>query len=250
MRMPATFLVTLCILAPVDTVAGGVTPFVAHSESNISPRAASKASSIPTWRLSVRTFGQSSGYPVLGVYRRIGDRHDLGIAVSGRIDSKSGDRDRERWGYDDDSSWESWDWDSDEFDLSLHGELRRWTRVSDRVSCYGGARLTTRYYYDHDEDSVDSEEYDHLYGHLDSRKYETFGLGASLTIGADLELLRHLSVSASFLPISITQNWYKRTYENTDTRDTEESRAITTDRDRGLSLRFHPFAAAYLSVTF
>jgi hypothetical protein len=51
--------------------------------------AAGEASSIPKWRLSVRTFGQSSGYPVLGVYRRIGKRHDVGIAVGGNMDLAS-----------------------------------------------------------------------------------------------------------------------------------------------------------------
>lgn len=190
---------------------------------------------VPKWRLSVVALAQNDSYrPMLGVYHRVGERYDLGLS----IDSAVSFYDREP------RSADYGNYADEAYDFTASSDLRRWNRINDRISWYWGGRMSGGYTYDESKSSNSSiRSKSTLHNRM---------AGMSFVIGADLELLHHLSVSVSFVPIQCKYQWNKRErlLVHEATEDTEETRSTITEEWDTFSVWTRPNSAAYLSLTF
>lgn len=197
---------------------------------------------IPKWRLSVRAFPHHYyDHLILGIYYRVGDRYDLGISVDGDIDlgirqrsSKSDDPDFHPSGY---------NYDEERYDIRLSADLRRWGRVSDRTSWYWGGRLSGGYTYNEDVDAYTESS--------SSWASRNRTIGVSIVMGADLQLIDHLSVSFGLAPLLASYNWYNNegVYVREATEEWEAKHTRTIEKRDVFSVEVNPHVAAFLSLT-
>lgn len=153
-------------------------------------QAPSDAGELPAWRFQVRAYGPEQA-SLVALHHRVGSRSELGIQVTGRFSDMQSDegRDYERR--------------EERFDrsYSFRPEYRRWTHRDDRLATFWGANLLLGF--SAGESYREASEYQSEYN--EDRESTRLGVGAS--IGADLELLEHLSVSMIVAPISLTHEW-------------------------------------------
>ncbi len=239
MRIALVSLIALCFMAPCLASAGDLSAL--SSSANAQGDADEGGQfMIPKWRLAVRTYGNDGGNPAIGVYHRMGSRNELGLAIDGDMDFT----DRERSIARGDSSTSFWvrsDGDEDAFSVVLYGELRRWNRISDGLMWYLGPRLALGYSYRDYQNNYDEEHeyWDEIW---------SYKVGIMLSAGADLTLLKRLSVTVGFVPVGLTHVWseYKSGYVGDDGAIYGDS----VDKTRVLELELHPYATAYLCLTF
>jgi hypothetical protein len=195
---------------------------------------------VPKWRLAVRTYGNDNGNPAIGVYHRLGARHELGLAVDADLDFRNGKR---SYVTEDtsSSSYRYYEDDQDAFGVTIYSELRRWNRISDKLMWYVGPRLALGYRYSDDENAYEDQS---RYWN-ESWRYTA---GLLLSAGADLTLLKRLSVTAGFIPVGITHTWSKSKNGGTYADGTSFSRS--SYKTHVLTLDLHPYATAYLCLTF
>ena len=213
------------------------------SFSSIAVAAETEPSIIPKWRVAVKALPYYySSLPMLGVYYRVGNRYDFGVSVDGGAEFSSSARSQERID-EGEYSMEGKNTDVESFDITVYTDLRRWSRVNDRASWYLGGRAGAGYRFNEDED---------LWTDTDSwRKTRYRLLGLWFVAGADIRLLDHLTVSASFAPLGIKHTWNKYTSEyDRDETDEPEFRSRTVEERNAFSIDANMEAVAYLSVTF
>jgi hypothetical protein len=195
---------------------------------------------VPKWRLAVRTYGNDNGNPAIGVYHRVGTRHEFGLAIDADLDFRNENR---TYASGDTSSsyYRLYDDDVDTFDVTIYSELRRWNRISDKLMWYVGPRLALGYRYSDDE---------HSYEDLSRYRSESwrYTLGLLLSAGADLTLLKRLSLTAGFVPVGVTHTWLRGKSGSVSASGLSHSR--TSNDTHVLTLDLHPYATAYLCLTF
>jgi hypothetical protein len=243
MRIAIALLMLLCLLT-----AGLVAPRGAFAGDLDSPAllASGQAGAdddgpftVPKWRLAVRTYGYDSySNPAIGVFHRVGTRHELGLAIDADLDFRNTKR---RYAHQDTTYHISnSDYDDDFFSVTLYGELRRWNRISDKLMWYVGPRLVLGYTYRDDENKYESDT---------ESWYEdwSYTLGLTLSAGADLKLLKRLSVTAGFVPIGVEHVWSQHQEGYVD-----EGRRLRRYhyKTHELTLDLNPYATAYLCLTF
>ena len=197
---------------------------------------------IPKWRLSVLALDQNITFqPVLGVYYRIGKRTDFGLSVDGNIDFFDRDYSTQNGG-----SGTSYGtaWEDDTYDFAGVAEMRRWSRISDRVTWYWGGRMNLGY--THDENKRYDED------RLDQTTLQERMVGTGFVIGAELKLLDHLYGSVSFAPILLKYRWFEeeRLAVIPPQDEQEEKRYTSTRTYDSFNFDAKPYAAAYVSLGF
>jgi hypothetical protein len=197
---------------------------------------------IPKWRLSVKAFPYSySDDPVFGVHYRIDKRHDLGLEVEfGTSYDDGSDVSESTVGegyYDED------DHEGESHEISVYTDLRRWSHTNDRVSWYAGARHGVGYSYTEAENSdSDSRHF---------RSYEYTFVGMWFTVGADVRLLDHVSVSASLIPVGIKYAWSKNKSESEGVMlEGDDYKYRNIDKRDYLIIEGDLGATAYLTLWF
>jgi hypothetical protein len=222
----------------------------APEDSSRSAACACGSELVPKWRINVQAFDIFDDGTLLGVYRRVGGRTDLGVNLGTSFDATGGEGDA-TWLYDDHERTHSTD-DEDRFSVSLGADLRRWHRLTPRLSWFTGLRLTGSHSRDEGE-SVDHVVSDAGPGSSHTHSTDrTFGIALALGGGVDLALLQHLSVSFSLSPITLAETWAKSTDTYFDDQPgaseiRERNMESTTDR---FSVDTSLKATAYLSLGF
>jgi hypothetical protein len=214
----------------------------ALQETSTSASSGSVPYVIPKWRFAVKTFPYNySNNPMYGVYRRVGDRTDLGLQIDFGATFSDGESTQESLeGVVERKTDEQ---DGVRHNVSVYIDFRRWSRVSDRISWYLGARPGSGYSY------RESERIDTDTKYVESTEHEFLGLW--ITAGAEVRLLENVSVSASFQPFGIENEWYE--YEMTrdeydDGQLVGRNRTVKENTDFEIDAHLRP--AAYLSIHF
>lgn len=215
---------------------------------------------IPKWRF----YTEASVFtePEVGIYRRIGNKWDCGVQLSGRLSASD----------DEFEVFESRTRDSitefdrlriseekfDHFELALSTDVRRWKRSSDKLSLFHGVRFTVSYgswtteWLHRRNDDPDDPDYDSM----DEYVGETQRLGLALAplLGVDVRLLKHISAAVVMAPVRGGVSWRddesSRIYRDTDGAneaiDTGDGMSQSTEKYLAWNIR----PEVYLSINW
>ncbi len=236
MRAAAVLLTAACVLTLFPAIASPTSPPAAPHAAQTGYEAGSSLM-IPKWRLAVRIYGGFVYTPEVGIYRRVGSRHELGLGVSGDLDFREDEETSVVQDTTDTRTYYTTS-ESDYSRIELYSELRRWNRISDDVTWYFGPRASFE---------LGDVEYA-----TDSRLNEerVYEVGVSLIAGGDLKLLEHLSLSFSFLPMRISYSWLDIHSKYVDHQG-DRDRIVKYYREhRRFLVDFEPRATAFLNLVF
>lgn len=200
---------------------------------------------LPKWRLRASAF--SDGGNALGVYRRVGQRWDLGVQAAVSLHDREGDAERKYDGVSDRDSRRYLEDDSRE-GVSIDLDLRRWSAARDRVRWFMGPRVGVGV--DHWISSYETVE--EPPGDRQRREYESdeFRIHTHLVLGGDLELLSRLSVAFALRPFRFNYSWIDRTekeiYEAVIEGDSYSTREDGEDNGWTITTRLDP--SIYLTL--
>ena len=247
MRAAAVLLTTACVLILFPAIASPTSPPAAPNAAQTGYEAGYEAGSplmLPKWRLGVRLYGGFGGNLDVGIYRRVRNRYELGLGASGDLRFSSS----EAVSTVVDTSYTSrtqTDTDRDYSDVTIYSELRRWHKISEEVMWYFGPRLSFRF----SDVESDTRGPEWVVNRTESNDYVVAG---SLVAGGDLRLLKHLSLSFSFIPFKLAYTWrdYERVREYPHSGVLGEGSSVLVIEDRQLSLDFEPRATAFLNLVF
>ncbi len=243
MRAAAVLLTAACVLTLFPALTSATSPPPAPNAAQAGYGSRSSLM-LPEWRLGVRIYGSFGDNLDVGIYRRVRNRYELGLGVSGDLDFSSHKTVSTvvDTGY---AGTTQLDKDRDDLDVTIYSELRRWHMISEDVMWYFGPRLSFRFR-DFDDETLGPD------WRVDRWKENDYVVGASMVAGGDLKLLNHLSLSFSFIPFKLTYTWEDservRIYPYSE--DPGEERIVSVAEDRELSLRFEPRATAFLNLVF
>lgn len=158
----------------------------------------------PTWRLQGRPYGESS--VSLGVYHHLTGRWDCGSQISTSLSNENDDDHRDQSAVEH-ISFASRHSHSRYASVHVNVDMRHWWRIGQRVEWFVGPRIGVGYAYRH-TDSFELRIMDDETSRLWSEgKDEDTSLGVGLILGADLELLDHLSVTFALNPLHYWYAW-------------------------------------------
>jgi hypothetical protein len=247
MRAAAVLLFAACVLTLFPATASATSPPPAPDAAQTGYEESYEAGSsimLPEWRLGVRLYGSFGDNLDVGIYRRVRNRYELGLGISGDLDFSSSETVSTVVDTNYTSSIQT-DTDRDDLDVTIYSELRRWHKISEDVMWYFGPRLSFRF------SDVESETRgpEWMINRTESNDYV---FGGSLVAGGDLRLLKHLSLSFSFIPFKLAYTWRdsERIKEYPYSGALGERRSVRVEEDRKLSLDFEPRATAFLNLVF
>lgn len=203
---------------------------------------------VPTWRF---TADPENDHPIsssLGIYRRIGEAWDAGLYLSGGLSGSSDENTRieDRSNYTRDTQEES---TRQNGSVSLSLDVRRWRRRTDRLALFWGLRTTCGFSStetNRTEESVRvDDEVEESWVDSDDTS-EALSAAISALLGADLMIVRHLSIGIYFRPIIASGSWalsrsssqgYDSVYQDLEDYSTKRR---TRDGDYNVSFGLSP----------
>jgi len=206
---------------------------------------------LPRWRLSVRAheYGYADYSGMIGVYRRLSTHYDLGLQMTTRTTISSSDTDRLIRHSDRADSERDEDSDLTSLGFGFSLEARKWTPLAERLAFLRALRCTfshSRSESDNQSESLDGDGIDRSW---DERISESSTVVLALVLGAELELIPHLSAAMTMVPLALSATWSREDQQSTDFYDGgEEWRTdVSDDWDRSLQLETSFTGAVYVS---
>jgi hypothetical protein len=215
----------------------------------VSPARAADADSTsmpPRWRLQATVLQSSSRELSLGVYHRLGSRWEIGSQLGSRFSASKDEHDSENQLS-----------DSIRTDISNQSdhsnaaaatfEFRRWGTVEPRLSWFIGGQMEVAYTNSH-TDSRQVRPSDAIVYRAKGKQHGPSG-SLAMVLGADLTLLRRLSLLFAVRPIQYSHQWldiertttygtgssFTRSHES----GTDRSGAFTTDLTPEIYVTLH-----------
>jgi hypothetical protein len=144
--------------------------------------------------------------------------------------------------------------DFESFDLNVALELRRWARLRDKLAWFFGPRLGGGYF-----QNTQSYESRDIVGEgfsqqdrrrIDESDSQSFSTNVGFVIGADLELLRGLSVAFALRPAEVLYRWTDRDGERVFIINGVVQENTRSDGDsRGFDVDTNLFPNIYLALS-
>lgn len=214
------------------------------------PAAAEEPWALPKWRIGAGIYSYS-GAPSVAAHRRISERCDLGLQVATTLQAGTAERDAEERGYGADYSSDDGDSDGGGSSLTLSGELRRWRPLARHLAWFGGLRLVATYDHDRAEETYFSDSESHWTRSRREVDTDYLSLGAALTLGADLELMRRLSATFALTPLTLSYAWRHSEGTAVQTRSDRQDELVRSDEDwdRAFTLKTSLSAQVYLTLS-
>jgi hypothetical protein len=177
--------------------------------------AASSDDVVSRWRLQVKPYASSDDGYSFGVYRRIGARWDLGVALSSSFSQADSDVTTEYHS----GGWFDNKTNRHELATTVGLEVRRWRRIAPELGWFFGPRVS--FGYEKEPTTVSTVS-------TTERVDTKSGTAAiHLLFGVDLRLLPHLSLTAGLQPLGATYRW-----EESEKRWTGTSQDDSSESDR------------------
>lgn len=171
-----------------------------------------------------------------GIARKLSDRWELGIELSGSHEDGDRDADREDSGGGNDGH--STD-DDDSWSLQVRPELRRWWTFAPIWKGFLGLRASY------------STRQSTQHGVSENDRYrevsESQGVGCSLSGGVETPIWRALSLQAAFTPVGISHSWSesKRDYHQLDG---DEWRYVSHEKAESATISYSLAPQVYLVI--
>jgi hypothetical protein len=161
---------------------------------------------LPTWRIQARPY-LSFEEVGCGVYHRLADRWDVGCRLSMDVSNDASDgAEGEPDSQDDPQATLRYE-ENDARSIDLDFDLRRWAMKGDRWGWYVGPCIGFGYTKSHGlfSNRVFGEDASTYFGNR--RDAKDFHLSGSLVVGADVTLLREVSVTIGLRPLRYWYSW-------------------------------------------
>jgi hypothetical protein len=191
---------------------------------------------LPVWRIQVEAYGEGPG-SIASVYHRLGSRWDLGMIVSADLNGRDEDSNRDA------------DDDSERIDnrssFGLEPEFREWTSRGPSLSTFMGFRAGAaigRRSFELTERGEDGS------GHRNESDTDWTELRMGFSLGADVQVVRHLSVLFAIVPVDFTYRW--ETTKSTIQIFPNQPDPTDTLHSKRLDAGLHLVPGLYATVSF